>query len=121
MIEVNKNDIIELNKSLNESDFWVRDSLLDSCFSSYYYYDDELEQICSIFRGLVKNHPFSNANKRTAAMVLSSYLLQNGYTISDNDLINITLKVAENNVEVSDLASEISNMIKPLNESFYLE
>ena len=118
MIDVNKNDIIELNKSLNESDFWVRDSLLDSCFSSYHYYDNDLEQICSIFRGLVKNHPFSNANKRTAATVLSMYLIKKGYDISNDDMVNITLKVAENDMDVPEIASEISNMIKPLDKSF---
>lgn len=118
MITLNKNDIIELNKYFNESDFWMRDSLLDSCFSSYHYYDSDLEQICSIFRGLIKNHPFSNANKRTASAVLLMHLAKNGYTISDNDIANITLKVAENNMDVPEIASEISRMIKPLDKSF---
>ena len=33
----NKIDVIEYNKSINESDWWCKDELLDSCFSSYYY------------------------------------------------------------------------------------
>ncbi len=118
MITLNKNDIIELNKYFNESDFWVRDSLLDSCFSSYHYYENELEQICSIFRGLIKNHPFSNANKRTAAAALLMHLAKCGYTILDSDLANVVLKVAENNMDVSEIASDISGMIKPLDKSF---
>jgi death-on-curing family protein len=118
MITVNKNDIVKINKSLNESDFWVRDSLLDSCFSSYHYYENELEQVCSIFRGLIKNHPFSNANKRTASMFLTSYLIENEHYISGDDLFNIVMRVAENNMDVPEIASEISNMIKPLDKSF---
>ena len=56
MLEFNKQDIIELNKSLNDdlSGWWYKEHLLNSCFSSYYYYESELEQICSIFRGLAK-------------------------------------------------------------------
>ena len=85
--------------------------MLDSCFSSYYYYESELEQICSIFRGLAKNHAFSNANKRTATIVLVALLEQINYTISDNDLINITLDVAEHNYEVPEIAEKLSKMI----------
>lgn len=46
---------------------------------------------------LQKNHAFSNANKRTASIVLVALLEQINYIISDNDLINITLDVAEHN------------------------
>lgn len=72
-------DIIEYNKSINESEWWVKENLLQSTFLSYYYYEDLLEQICSVFRGLDKNHAFSNANKRTATMFLAYILKKYGY------------------------------------------
>lgn len=115
MISVNKVDVIEYNKSINESDWWCKDELLDSCFSSYYYYDNELEQISSIFRGLAKNHAFSNGNKRTAAAVLTIFLLQNGYEIDENDLISLTEEVVNNNFEVTEIAEKISKLIQPIN------
>lgn len=115
MISINKSDIIEYNKSINESDWWCKDELLDSCFSSYYYYDNELEQISSIFRGLAKNHAFSNANKRTAAAVLTIFLLQNGYEMDENDLISLTEEVVNNNFEVTEIAEKISKLIRPIN------
>lgn len=74
MISISSADVIEYNESINESD-WCKDELLDSCFSSYYYYDNELEQISSVFRGLAKNHAFSNGNKRTAATVLTIFFI----------------------------------------------
>ena len=114
MISVNKIDVIEYNKSINESDWWCKDELLDSCFSSYYY-DNELEQISSIFRGLAKNHVFSNGNKRTAAAVLTIFLLQNGYEIDENDLILLTEEVVNNNFEVIEIAEKISKLIRPIN------
>ena len=104
-------DIIEYNKSINESEWWVKEDLLQSAFSSYYYYEDPLEQICSIFRGLDKNHAFSNGNKRTASMFLSHMLHTFGYGITDEDLIDITLDVAEHNYEVPDIAQKLSKLI----------
>ena len=94
---------------------WCKDELLDSCFSSYYYYDNELEQISSIFRGLAKNHAFSNGNKRTVAAVLIIFLLQNGYEIDENDLISLTEEVVNNNFEATEISEKISKLIRPIN------
>lgn len=107
-------DIIEYNKSINESEWWVKEDLLQSAFSSYYYYEDPLEQICSIFRGLDKNHAFSNANKRTATMFLAYILKKCGYGISDDNLIDIALDVAEYNYEIPEIAEKLSKMIYEL-------
>ena len=107
MISISNADVIEYNKSINESGWWCKDELLDSCFSSYYYYyDNELEQISSIFRGLAKNHAFSNGNKRTAAAVLTIFLLQNGYEMDENDLISLTEEVVNNNFEATEIAEK---------------
>lgn len=104
-------DIIKYNKSINESEWWVKEELLQSAFSSYYYYDDLLQQICSIFRGLIKNHPFSNANKRTGAMFLSFMLKKYGYYISDEDLIDITLDVSQQQYNVKEISDKVLNVI----------
>ena len=111
MIYFDKQKIIEYKKNINDSDWWYDKTLFESCFSSYDYYEDLLEKICSIFRGLDKNHAFSNGNKRTASMVLSSLLKENGYGITDEDLIDITLDVAEHNYEVTEIAQKLSKLI----------
>ena len=114
MISISSADVIEYNESINESGWWCKDELLDSCFSSYYY-DNELEQISSIFRGLAKNHAFSNGNKRTAVAVLTIFLLQNGYEMDENDLISLTEEVINNNFEATEIAEKISKLIRPVN------
>lgn len=115
MVSIDKANVIEYNESINESAWWCKDELLAFCFSSYYYYDNELEQISSIFRGLAKNHVFSNGNKRTAAAVLTIFLLQNGYEMDENDLISLTEEVVNNNFEVTEIAEKISKLIRPIN------
>ena len=115
MISISGVDVIEYNESINESAWWYKDELLDSCFSSYYYYDNELEQISSIFRGLAKNHAFSNGNKRTVAAVLIIFLLQNGYEMDENDLTSLIEEVINNNFEVTEITEKISKLIHPIN------
>ena len=114
MIELDKNKVKEYNKSINEADWWYREDLLDACFASYHYYENDLEQICSIFRGLAKNHAFSNANKRTAAAILAIFLLQNGYEMKDDDLTDITEATVNNNFEVQEITTMVSNVIYPI-------
>lgn len=111
MIQITPTDVKAINNSFNNAESpWVNNSLLDSAFSSYYYYDTELEQICSIFRGLIKNHAFSDGNKRTASAVLTVYLEQNGYSITQEDLCILALDVATGNYDVS----EITKKLEPL-------
>jgi hypothetical protein len=39
---------------------------LGSCLSSWHMYPTRQLQLASIFRGIIKNHPFADGNKRTA-------------------------------------------------------
>ena len=114
MIDIDKEDLIKANRAVNEtfgtSAYWVKEELIDSALSSYYYYEEELEQICSVFRGLAKNHAFSNGNKRTAGLFLSQYLLDLGYKISDESLVDIVLDVAKSNYEVEEIAEKVAKL-----------
>ena len=47
------------------------DHLLESCWSSIYYYDDVLDKVISVFIKLIKNHPFHDGNKRTSVYFIT--------------------------------------------------
>lgn len=112
MIQISPEDVITVNNSFNNADApWINRNLLDSAFSAYSYYDSEIEQVCSIFRGLVKNHAFSDGNKRTASAILTIWLEQNGYSILPEDLCDITLDVATHNYDVSEIVQKLEPML----------
>lgn len=112
MIQIGPEDVITVNNSFNSAESpWVNRNLLDSAFSSYYYYDSEIEQVCSIFRGLVKNHSFSDGNKRTASAILTIWLEQNGYSLHPEDLCDITLDVATHNYDVPEIAEKLEPLL----------
>lgn len=112
-MKISVDDIKAANQQLNDDKYpWVDEALLESALSSYSYYESPLEQACSIFRGLVKNHAFSNANKRTACVVLIDLLRQAGLEEpSSEDLIGLVLDVAEHQYEVEEIASRLRELI----------
>ncbi len=112
MIVTTPADVLAINRRFNGAESpWTDEHLLESAFSSYRYYESELEQICSIFRGLIKNHPFSDGNKRTAYIVLVSYLLQNKYDCPQEDLCIFTLDVATHNYDVPEIAERLEKIL----------
>lgn len=106
---------MKLNQRFNDTkEPWVDKALLSSAFSSYTYYGDELEQLCSIFRGLAKNHAFSDGNKRTAALVLGRELLQIGLQVEPGALAEFTMDVVLHDYDIPAIAQKLRKMVSPV-------
>lgn len=115
MIAPSPEDAVELNGSFNRtSSSWVDYRLLESAFSSYMYYDDDLEQACSIFRGIAKNHAFSDGNKRTAAALLGMMLAQEGWFISPDALSKFTMDVVLHEYPIPNIAFQLRKLLQPV-------
>ena len=96
-----------INKEVTGDGIVLSVGMIDSCLSSYMYYEDITEQISSIFRGLIKNHAFVDGNKRTAVIVLFILVqeLNMNIAINDSQLFNIIIKIAKGNFDVEDIAT----------------
>jgi len=59
------------------------------------------DKAATLLYGLVMNHPFHDANKRTAYLSTIHYLFRNGYavTVSEKALEDLTVTVANRNLE----------------------
>lgn len=59
-------------------------------------YPDLFSKAAILFYLLVKNHPFVDGNKRTAALTLIEFLERNGYTLNatNDELYQFTIDVA---------------------------
>jgi len=59
-------------------------------------YPDLFSKAAILFCLLVKNHPFVDGNKRTAALALIEFLERNGYTLdaTNDELYQFTIDVA---------------------------
>lgn len=49
------------------------------------YYQDIVEEACALLESLLVNHPFVDANKRTAFAACAVFLRINGYRVASDD------------------------------------
>ncbi len=75
-------------------------------FDNNALYPDLFSKAASVMHSLIKNHPFTDGNKRTAIAAASIFLLRNNYSLkaSNKELERFTLKVASENVELQEMA-----------------
>lgn len=84
-----------------------------------HYYDpqsDIFDLAASLGFGLVKNHAFANANKRTAAVSTHVFLMLNGYTLTFRQMEMAVLfeKVAKNEVDQQCIAENLAENAREL-------
>jgi hypothetical protein len=111
MINLSVDDILRIHAQIQGdcvTGFVFPDGV-GSALSSYLYYTDVKMQIISVFYGLVKNHCFSDGNKRTAAAVLILLAQDNNLPILPDDtaLEKIVLSAAGTAVSKEQLARQI--------------
>lgn len=93
-------DIVDIHKEIdNDIQTNININLIGSALSSYHYFDKVEDQIVSIFFGIVKNHPFTDGNKRTSIAVLCYLMEKNGFPLpSENNLFSIAIRTAESTI-----------------------
>lgn len=86
--------------------------LVQSAFASMDYYKDDLESLCSVYRSLVKNHPFFDGNKRTATIYLIIGLTTLNFEVDQDSISDLTLEVATHQYEVNEIVSKLRSIIR---------
>lgn len=68
-------------------------------------YPTTIEKAARLGYGLVKNHPFIDGNKRVGTHAMLVFLELNNFfaEYDDKDLIEIIFRIADNNLDYSDL------------------
>jgi death-on-curing protein len=100
-------------------DAWLLDSALarpkTTLFGEFAYPTIEL-MAAAMHQSLIKNHPLVDGNKRTAWLLLTTFLLINGQTIvmTADEGIDFTLGVAEGRYDLEQAASIIKAHLSSL-------
>ncbi len=132
---LNVEDLIDLNKRL--IDFTTPDEQ-SGVFNSgglesaqqrpaqqrYYEQTNDLLLLGAVLlTGLIWNHPFHNANKRTAFAACRIFLLLNGakFDPPTEETLEIAVGIAEHNYDEAQVASWISWYTRPVDCADYLE
>jgi death on curing protein len=70
----------------------------------------------ALLHGLARNHPFVDANKRTAWAATSVFYQINGYllAVEDGAVVALTVDVAEGQLDVPNIAAVLKSWAQPL-------
>lgn len=71
------------------------------------------DKAAALIHSLIKNHPFVDGNKRTAAHVTKIFLRENNYdwVFSDDEIVEFVLDVANNRVDLDYIKKWIAERI----------
>lgn len=124
MIKFTRENVMEVYKVLTDSTggtVGVRDEgLLLSAIEAPYQtfggidlFPTVLEKGVRLGYGLVSNHPFVDGNKRIGILVMLVFLQLNGINLelTDEMIVDVTLKVASGEYKYEDLLNFIQNNI----------
>ena len=87
----------------SEHDFLSACFVCQQTFDGVDLYPDLFDKAAVLMRSLVQNHPFRNGNKRTAVIVVDTFLKLNNYELAvpDEKLIELTVRIAEKKVTLN--------------------
>lgn len=68
--------------------------------------------------GLIRNHGFVDANKRTATASMARWLLLEGYRLNSgqDELVEMTIAIANKKVDVEEVAAWLEAHYRPADE-----
>lgn len=97
--------IVKVNAKLGGA--VLNENSLLSIFSSVEYYETIEEKIACIVRGLIKNHAFTDANKRTANLAFYALCDKNGIPVTktSEQMFEITIDIATHHYSVEKVKS----------------
>ena len=116
MREVFVDDVIETNKEMLNpgEEFRILDvNRLESAIGNQWApYPTDEQAIASVFRSLIQNHPFENANKRTAVVIMKLMAddINREIVLSDDELGDLVYKLADaggSKISVTSIANKL--------------
>jgi len=77
---------------------------------------DLFSKAAALIDSLIRNHPFVDGNKRTGVTAAGLFLHRNGYRLvaDRNDLVEMTMRIAESQTSLDELAIWLENNSQPI-------
>jgi death-on-curing protein len=87
-----------------------------AAFGGYDAYPTLFEKAAVLMQGLIKNHGFVDGNKRTGTAVMSIFIKLNGRKLhlSDTQLEDLAVKVAEDKLDLESLTAWLKKYSKKI-------
>lgn len=108
---INQDDYISLIQTINlaikETGVVVDKNKIAGVLSSLDYYNSKEEKIACLVRSLIKNHGFTNGNKRTAGAFYLAMCKHMNYNppFNNREFADLFITIANNNYSVETITS----------------
>lgn len=91
-----------------------KNKILSSLSNQFQPYPSYEQAFASLYKSIILNHGFLNGNKRTAviALYIGSKMIDNLISITDENLVNLTYKIADVNgslITVEEITKKLFN------------
>ncbi len=111
-----------LMKTWGETRFGVESrNLIESALArpkhaAIYENADIIRQAATLVFGLIKSHPWTGGNKRTASFLMDEFLLRNGFemTATSKDLYEMSLAVESDKWKIDEIESWLRKCAKEI-------
>lgn len=112
-----------LMKLWGETRFGVESrDLIESALSrpkhaAIYENADLIRQAATLVFGLIKNHPWTGGNKRTASFLMEEFLFRNSFelTATSKDLYEMSLAVESDAWKIDEIENWLRNKVEKIN------
>jgi death-on-curing protein len=110
--------IREFGGGLGVRDAGLIEAALNRPLTSYegdLLYKTGFERAAVLWLGLIRNHGFVDANKRTATAAVARWLLAEGYRLrsGQDELVEMAVSIANKQVEIPDVAAWLESHSEP--------
>ena len=106
---INKKDIIRINQDVGEKGSFSNESSLDFALSIIKQKKSWLYELSYLIRSLLVDHAFEDGNKRTALIILTTYLKDRKLEYDKDKVLKIFWNISKKNI--TDI-NKISRLIK---------
>jgi len=108
-----RNEIVELNKSVGGSGRLINEGNLDFAISAQAQTKDWLTQLAHVVRALLVGHAFEDYNKRTAVAAMMATFEEMKLAYDPYAVDNLAMRIAKKNVRnVRTIRSMIRDVIR---------
>ena len=111
---INKKDIVGINKEVGCNGQFSNESSLEFALSIVKQKKSWLYELSYLVRSLLVDHTFQDGNKRTVAVIITTFLEQKNLDYDRERITKVILKLSKKNIsDINKIMRLIKNVIVP--------
>ena len=109
---LNRKDIVSINMEFDKGEL-MNESSLNYALNVSKRTNSWIKQLAHLVRAILVDHAFKDANKRTTAVLIATYLDINNYNYNPEEINKLIIKIIKKNItNINEIERLIENVIR---------